>query len=153
MELQLHIAGNVHELIRQLMNFGLSKQQATSTTTAKLVEYFMPDEGKSLILEAKRQVSAMEDMVNMLDNEYHKLVRKMKDMSDTIDAIVEAREKYGEVTEEKAKNVLALYGSLLEMNEKAGADGNDSVKNAGYVLYAYLGGQAKRDVNYMNQDQ
>ncbi len=141
------------ELIRQFMSFGLSKQQATSTTTEKLVEYFMPDEGKSLILEAKRQVSAMEDMVNMLDDEYHKLVRKMKEMSDTITAIAEAREKYGEVTDEKAKNVIALYGSLLEMNEKAGADGNDSVRNAGYVLYAYLGGQAKRDVNYMNQDQ
>ena len=141
------------ELIRQFMNFGLSKQQATSTTTEKLVEYFMPDEGKSLILEAKRQVSAMEDMVNMLDDEYHKLVRKMKEMSDTITAIAEAQEKYGEVTDEKAKNVIALYGSLLEMNEKAGADGNDSVRNAGYVLYAYLGGQAKRDVNYMNQDQ
>ena len=53
------------ELIRQFMSFGLSKQQATSTTTEKLVEYFMPDEGKSLILEAKRQVSAMEDMVNI----------------------------------------------------------------------------------------
>jgi hypothetical protein len=56
-------------------------------------------------------------------------------MSDTITAIVEAQEKYGEVTDEKAKNVIALYGSLLEMNEKAGADGNDSVRNAGYVLY------------------
>ena len=141
------------ELIKQFMNYGLSKQQATSTTTAKLVEFFMPDEGKSLIIEAKRQVSAMEDMVNMLDIEYHKLVRKMKDMSDTLAAIVEAKGKYGEVTDEKAKNVIALYGSLLEMNEKAGADGNDSVRNAGYVLYAYLGGQAKRDVNYINQDQ
>ena len=141
------------ELIIQFMSFGLSKQQATSTTTEKLVEYFMPDEGKSLILEAKRQVSAMEDMVNMLDDEYHKLVRKMKEMSDTITAIVEAQEKYAEITDEKAKNVIALYGSLLEMNEKAGADGTDSVRNAGYVLYAYLGGQAKRDVNYMNQDQ
>ena len=98
------------ELIRQFMSFGLSKQQATSTTTEKLVEYFMPDEGKSLILEAKRQVSAMEDMVNMLDDEYHKLVRKMKEMSDTITAIVEAQEKYGEITDEKAKNVIALYG-------------------------------------------
>jgi len=141
------------ELIRQFMSFGLSKQQATSMTTEKLVEYFMPDEGKSLILEAKRQVSAMEDMVNMLDDEYHKLVRKMKEMSDTITAIVEAQEKYGEITDEKAKNVIALYGSLLEMNEKAGADDTDSVRNAGYVLYAYLGGQAKRDVNCMNQDQ
>lgn len=39
------------------------------------------------------------------------------------------------------------------MNEKAGADPNDSVKNAGYVLYAYLGGQAKREITYMTEQQ
>jgi hypothetical protein len=35
------------------------------------------------------------------------------------------------------------------MNEHAGADANDSVRNTGYVVYAYLGGQAKREITYI----
>ena len=66
-------------------------------------------------------------------------------MSDTLLALSEAQKEHGEVTEEKAKNLIALYGALLTMNEKCGADGPEAVNNASYVAYAYLGGQAKRE--------
>ena len=46
------------------------------------------------------------------------------------------------------KNIIALYAALLSMNRKAGSSGPDSVINAGYILYAYLGGQAKREISY-----
>ena len=45
-------------------------------------------------------------------------------------------------------DVVALYGALLSMNERAGAEPADAVRNAGYVVYAYLGGQAKREITY-----
>ena len=114
----------------------------------KKLDETMPEDGKVLIQEAKGQVEEMRQILNSMRRDYYELVQKMKEVSDTITAIVEAQEKYGTVGDEKAKNVIALYGALLEMNEKAGALGSDSVRNAGYVLYAYLGGQAKRDVNY-----
>ena len=57
----------------------------------------------------------------------------------------------GEITDDRAKNVVALYGALLSMNERAGADAADSVRNAGYVVYAYLGGQAKREIMYYQE--
>ena len=37
------------------------------------------------------------------------------------------------------------------MSEKAGADATEAVGNAGYVLYAYLGGQAKREITYTQE--
>jgi hypothetical protein len=72
-------------------------------------------------------------------------------VSDTIQSIAEAQSEYGTITDEKAKTVVALYAALLIMNEKAGADGSDAVRNASYVVYAYLGGQAKRQITYMDQ--
>lgn len=35
------------------------------------------------------------------------------------------------------------------MSQKAGADAEDAVRNASYILYAYLGGQARRDITYV----
>jgi 3-phosphoglycerate kinase len=59
--------------------------------------------------------------------------------------------KNGVITDEKARNVVALYAALLTMGEKAGADAEDAVRNAGYVVYAYLGGQARRDITYTQE--
>ena len=44
-----------------------------------------------------------------------------------------------------------MYAALLAMNERAGADPENSVKNAGYVMYAYLGGQARRDITVLSE--
>lgn len=136
------------DMIRQLMAAGLKRQQATSATTEMLVNLFMKEDGKVLIKEAQRQVSEMQSMVSGLRKEYDSLLEKMKGVAETLTAISEAQDQYGEVSDDKAKNVIALYGALLNMNEKAGAPGIDSVKNAGYVVYAYLGGQAKREISY-----
>ena len=59
--------------------------------------------------------------------------------------------EHGSITDDRAKNVVALYGALLSMNERAGADPADAVRNAGYVVYAYLGGQAKREITYTTE--
>ena len=59
--------------------------------------------------------------------------------------------EYGSITDEKARNTVALYSALLGMNQRAGADGTEAVQNAGYVMYAYLGGQARRDITYTRE--
>ena len=139
------------ELIKQLMAAGLNKQQVSSVTAETLVRLFMKEDGKVLIKEAQRQVSEMQALVNQLKAEYNGLMQKIGSVSETLLAISEAQKEHGEITDEKAKNVVALYGALLAMNENAGADANDSVRNAGYVVYAYLGGQAKREITYMTE--
>lgn len=138
------------ELIRQLIAAGLTKQQASSVTAETLTQLYMKDDGKILIAEAKRQVQEMRVLLNNLKHDYHELKKEMKKVSDTLLALTEAQDNYGEVTEEKAKNVVALYGALLSMNQKAGASPEDAVRGASYTLYAFLGGQAKRDITYQD---
>ena len=141
------------DLIRQLMASGLSKQQASSVTAETLVRLFMKEDGKILIAEAQRQVSEMQALVDRLQAEYNELMQKISSISDTLLAITEAQKDHGSITEDRAKNLVALYGALLDMNEKAGAEPTDAVRNAGYVVYAYLGGQAKREVTYTAEPQ
>ena len=141
------------DLKERLMAAGLTKQQASSATAETLVRLFMSDDGKILIREARQQVSEMRELVLSLRHDYNSVIEKMNAVSATILSITEAQSEYGAITDEKAKNVVALYAALLSMNEKAGADGSDAVRNASYVVYAYLGGQAKRQITYMDNQQ
>ncbi len=136
------------DLIKRLIAAGLTKQQASSTTAETLVRLFMPEDGKMLIREAKQQVAEMQATVNALRNEYNDLTVKIKQLSDNVLAVIAAQKEFGSITDEKARNSIALYSALLGMNQRAGADGTEAVRNAGYVMYAYLGGQARRDITY-----
>lgn len=139
------------DLIRRLIAAGLTKQQASSTTAETLVRLFMPEDGKMLIREAKQQVAEMQATVASLRNEYNDLTVKIKQLSDNVLAAIEAQKEFGSITDEKARNAVALYSALLGMNQRAGADGTEAVRNAGYVMYAYLGGQARRDITYTRE--
>ena len=141
------------DLKERLIAAGLTKQQATSATAETLVRLFMNDDGKILIHEAKQQVTEMRELVCRLQQDYYSLLEKMKSVSDTILSITEAQNEYGTITDNKAKTVLALYAALLSMNEKAGAEGAEAVREASYVVYAYLGGQAKRQITYADNQQ
>ena len=140
------------DFIRQLMAAGLTKQQATSVTAETLVNLFMDTDGKLLIQEAQRQVNEMRSLVRSLQKDYDVLKKNLADLSDAVLAVADAQSQYGAINDKKAKTILAMYAALLSMNEKAGADPADSVKNAGYVMYAYLGGQARRDITVLSEN-
>ena len=140
------------ELILQLIAAGLSKQQARSAVAEKITNYYMNDDGKILIAEAKRQVDEMRSVLDDLKRDYYELKQAMQNVSGAILGIREAQGQYGEVTDDKAKNVIALYAALLSMNQKAGASPSESIANAGYTMYAFLGGQARREINYQDQN-
>lgn len=139
------------DLIRRLIAAGLTKNQATSATAQTLVQLFMPEDGKMLIREAKQQVAEMQETVDSLRKEYDDLSAKIKQISDNVLAAIEAQKEFGSITDEKARNAVALYSALLGMNQRAGADGTEAVRNAGYVMYAYLGGQARREITYTTE--
>ena len=120
------------DLVRQLMAAGLSKQQASSVTAETLVRLFMKEDGKILIKEAQRQVTEMQALVDGLKAEYDGLLKKIRDVSETLLSVAEAQKEHGSITDDRAKNVVALYGALLSMNERAGAEPADAVRNAGY---------------------
>lgn len=131
---------------------GLSKQQASSRTTELLVQYFMADDGKTLILEARQQVAEIRKEVTLLQRKCWQLRNEMENeiesISDTVIAIKEAQEEYGCVTDDRAKNALALYAALFEISKKGGASTKNAIKSASRITCAHLGGQAKRDIHY-----
>lgn len=139
------------ELILQLIAAGLTKSQATSVTARTLTDLYMQEDGKILIAEARRQVDEMRETVRSLKRDYDDLKGKLDSISDALVAVRDAQEQHGNVTDETAKNVIALYASLLDMGIKSGADPSEALTNAGYILYAYLGGQAKREISYSKE--
>ena len=136
------------DMVRRLMSAGLTKQQATSITAETLVDLFMDEDSKILIMEARQQVSEMRKIVNALKDDYRDLMKKIEEAAGILTAVTETQKEYGTITDEKAKTVVSLYAALLSMNNRTGANPSESVRNAGYVLYAFLGGQARRDITY-----
>ncbi len=138
------------ELIRKLMLAGLTKQQATSVTAETITNLYMNEDSKILIAEAKRQIDEMQKILNSLKADYFSLKSHIDAISDNILAVMAAQKEFGTITDEKAQNVVALYSAILSMNEKRGVDPTEAVKNASFVLYAFLGGQAKREITYLS---
>ena len=136
------------ELKEQMMAAGLMKQQANSSTARAVVEFLMNADEKTLIQEAQRQVNEMKYLVSSLRREYQELKEKIDTVAGTLLDIAKAQEEHGALTDERAKNTITLYAAILEMNERKGAKGNESIENASYITYAYLGGQARRDIHY-----
>ena len=136
------------ELKEQLMASGLSKQQVNSSTAKAVVEFLMDADEKALIREAQCQVNEMRILVSSLRREHRELKEKIDTVAGTLLDLAKAQEEHGALTDERARNALIFYAALLNMNERAGAKGSENVEHAGYDLYAYLGGQAKRDISY-----
>lgn len=132
------------ELVECLMANGLSKQMATSATAEAITNYYMSENGHAVLLdEAREQVKEMREIVHDLRKQYTEIVRQMQEITGTLQGLKEAQEQYGAITDEKARNAVALYMALISVAQKAGADGGDAVENAGYSLYAYLGGMPR----------
>ena len=106
-------------------------------------------EDKTSVLAFLHELIESKDMDDSVH--YDSLLQKIRDVSETLLSVAEAQKEHGSITDDRAKNVVALYGALLSMNERAGADPADAVRNAGYVVYAYLGGQAKREITYTTE--
>ncbi len=137
------------ELIRQLMAFGLNASQARSATAEKITNFYQSQAGGAAILdEAKRKVEMMEEMCDSLRSRYEGIVNSMDTISQNLQALTEAQEKAEDLEDSRAKDTIALYSALISVAMKSGADGASAVENAGYILYAYLGGQAARNVNF-----
>ena len=75
-------------------------------------------------------------------------MRQFLQLSETLLSVAEAQTEHGSITDDRAKNVVALYGALLAMIERAGVEPANAVRNTGYVVYPYFDEQAKRKIIY-----
>ena len=134
------------DMIKRLIAAGISKQQANSSTADVVANFFMNEDEKTLIREARIQVNEMYNLVENLRVEFSSLKKKVEDTAGLLLDIAEAQEEHGAITDERAKNAIALYATILKMNERTNAEGKYSVKAASYGIYAYLARSGNHDI-------
>lgn len=136
---------------------GLSKQQAQSATAEACVKLFMDDDGKLLLEETQRQlndiVKEARKSLSTLREKNWELQVKIQSMSDYVLAVKDAENKYGKVESDKAKEVLALFGSLMSIVDKTKTDDKYKLECISYVMWAYLGGKSRGNVEAIFNDR
>lgn len=135
------------EMQKFLMANGLNRTQAESATANLIVNALMSEDGKALANEAAHQVKQMKEELAELRGYVNTTKQKLESSLSALAAITEAEKNYGTITDEKARTALALYASLVKVGIDSGASESSSVINAGYIVYAFLGGQA-RSIDY-----
>ena len=134
-------------LEQKLLDAGLTKQQVRSPTAKACAAVFMPDDCKTLYEEAWLQVNAAQTLVSNMKEEQFNVAKQIEKLGQTIAEIASAQDEYNiDSIDERARNALCMYSAILNMNKKVGVSGDESVDAASYCVYAYLGGQAKREI-------
>jgi len=141
------------EMMKKLMAAGLNKAQASSQTAETLVNLFMDKDAKILIEEARAQVNQMKAEVFALKSMGNSMVSTIENAAGTIKAIAEAQNEYGTVCDERAKNAVSLYGTIVHIGKQAGANPSNAVLQAGYIVYAYLASDRLDDIRCMADQQ
>lgn len=136
---------NVDDIMRK---YGLSNAQARSAAVEKILEAHEDELDAAARQNAAEIVATMRNKASALEVKANALEHKIIALADGLQPIIDAANDYGTVTSEKAKDALALYAALLKMNKAATIDGAKAVEAASYVVYAFLGGQAARNIVY-----
>ena len=126
------------EIKTELRKIGLSEQQVNSETAKLLICNFIPEKEQELIMEAARQVKRSRQKVDEAESRLERTNRDLLEIKKT-------EEEYGEITDERAKTAISLFAAIINISKGRNADINNAVNSAGYIVYAYLGGQGKRD--------
>ena len=137
------------ELIKKLIDAGLTTPQATSKAAKVTVHTIMEmcaKDSAALAEEAVRTVRDAAIAVDHLKNDYDEAKRSFDDRLSAFDEVVKTFQEFAEPKDQKAKDAISLYATMLSLGKRYGAQPETIVNNAGYVLYAYLGGQARREI-------
>ena len=143
-------------IIEKLREMGLTKSQIESTTCQKVIEAMMPEDMAAMLDHFR---TTMNNIMKKSDEKavdvyrtYMELEHKVQTMADSVAQTTSELAKM----DDRAMSAFVLYSSILKaslsIRDKANHFSNGSmdelnvevVKTAGYIVYAYLGGQARR---------
>lgn len=142
------------EFKKKLIDSGLTKQQAEGKTAEHVLTALMGAEEQEFIKEAREQLHQIRSaVINECRNiavDRVDLDRRKRDLSNAveetiskIEAIEKAKNEYGEITDERAKNCVRLFAAINAMNNEEHYT-ILSGESIGYILYAYLiGGKSE----------
>ena len=151
-----------------LLEKGLTKQQIDSPTAEKMIEIFgdsktdnafslLFDELKAKTIELENQRKDLEAKIFITKATTTKALEEQfesfKEMLGPIESAVDAMDEYGTITEEKAKNALSFFAAIARIGKDLKCDPNECMRSAGYIVYAYLGGQATRNIVAASPDE
>ena len=127
--------------IRQyLIDNGMRKQYVDGNVAERVVDlmirYMASGASGAIDSALEIKIKEKEKAVSNLDD-------AIKRKKDEFGSIIEIEKEYDGVLSQKAKEVVAMYNALINIGDKKNADPDISVRNAGFVMYAYLGGKAK----------
>ena len=133
----------------------VSKQQADSSVAQAITEIFESKLPTEMIRELAMQFNEIEKQtmqsIAVFQQRANQIDAKLKALDDTAAFIKDCESENEALMDDKAKSAIALYSAVIRRSLDYKADSEMAVQNAGYIVYAYLGGQAKRDIQY-NED-
>ena len=132
-------------LVSELMKRGLNKSQANGKSIATIAELLASDNSKAadryVSDRCNFMISRAESELKKMRETHSKLASEVESISKTILAIEKSQKEWGEISDQKAKDAISLYAALLAVSKEYG--GTD-IGGAGYMVWAFLGGQARR---------
>lgn len=136
---------------------GFTKQMVESTTAKKLFETFTEDDQKVIMFETVNKVNQMLEIHEKAKDDFEAMMKekekKIIGLSEQIEklersmiALKESENQYGKITDERALNAIALYDTVIRINERCGCDGTKTLEGASYIVWAYLAGETENVV-------
>ena len=137
----------------KLMAEGLTRQQVESKTAEKVVQVFMNADKRTILQEAQAQVVKMEERIQRLYAMYEGYGEAMKNQLKVFVGAAEAEQKYGVLTDDRAKNAATLFGTCIEMALKSDATPGDAVTYSSAIVSAYLGGHPTYETTKFRKEE
>ncbi len=129
-----------YQIKQYMIENGVNKQAVEGKTANRIVELMLrmfADHEKADANEVmERQIERQREVSESLDTEI--INRKSE-----LEGLVDFKKEMDDLLSTKAKEAVVLYQTLVGIGDKKNADPNVSVRNAGFIVYAYLGGKAR----------
>ena len=136
-------------LNKKLIAAGLNSQQIESKTAKVIVDVLAEDQGL-LLAEVKAQVAQAKNAAESAKYRVGELYQRHTEAIEHADRLIEAlaaqNDACAELSTDVAKDTLILFTSMLKVcSSYDNVDMGQAIESVGYIMYAMLGGQAKRD--------
>lgn len=125
---------------------GLNEYQISGSIAQKVFEFFAEEDDKTIHAEMLNQMieirkNAEEIQKSLKETEY--LIKELQNAADVMK----------NVEDSKTKDAIWLYSFLINQGRILMASPDKTVEGASYVLYAFFGGQAKREYTFSQNDK
>lgn len=128
------------EVKQYLLENGMNKQAVEGKTADKIVELMLRMFANIPVDKAK---GMLDDTISEKQSLLAELECKVNLQKDELESNRKLKASIDNMMSPYAKETVSLYKSLVDVGIKAHAEPDVAVSNAGYAIYAYLGGKAR----------